>query len=350
MIPDDHISPQTRSWRVPEQVRLESGALLDGVRVAFRTWGVLNQPADNAVLVCHALTGSADADRWWAPLFGAGQALDPKRDFIVCANVLGGCYGTTGPTSTAAGGQRPYGADFPLVTIRDMVRLQGRLLKELGVRRLRLVIGGSMGGMQVLEWGALEPLPVATLVAVAVGAQHSPWCIGWSAAQRQAIRSDPAWQGGHYPVARPPAAGLANARMIAMSTYRSSASFAARFARQRRPDGVFEIASYLRCQGGKLAQRFDPNTYLTLSAAMDSHDLWRDRSDLRIEIPTLVVSVDSDMLYPPAEQEQLVEQLDQGEIGRLQSIHGHDGFLIDIDQLDRLVVDFRQRLAEYVPA
>ncbi|HSS52517.1 MAG TPA: alpha/beta fold hydrolase, partial [Thermoanaerobaculia bacterium] len=203
-------------YELAEPLRLESGKVLPGVRVAFRTWGA---PADGAVLVCHALTGSADASSWWAGLFGPGRALDPARDFIVCSNVLGSCYGTTGPASLRPGGpgeDQPWGADFPAVTIRDLVRVQHALIRGLGVRRLKLVLGGSLGGMQVLEWALLYPEMVEAIAPIAVSGRHSAWCIGLSEAQRQALYADPLWQGGRYAAEAPPAAGLAAARAIAM--------------------------------------------------------------------------------------------------------------------------------------
>lgn len=186
---------------------LESGVRLPSVTVAYRTWGRLNARGDNAVLVCHALTGSADVDRWWGALLGPGRAFDPDRDFVVCSNVLGSCYGTTGPASPRPGGASRWGGDFPAVTVRDIVRVQAALLEALGVRRLRLVVGGSLGGMQVLEWALLFPERVDAIAPVAVSARHSAWCIGLSEAQRQAIYADPRWRGGRYPPTTGPRGG-----------------------------------------------------------------------------------------------------------------------------------------------
>lgn len=330
--------------------RLESGVVLPEVEVAWHSWGELDPSGGNAVLICHALTGSAAADSWWQDLFGAGRSFDPGRDFIVCANVLGSCYGTTGPASrcTSAGTER-WGADFPAITVRDMVRLEALLLARLGVRRLRLVVGGSMGGMQALEWPLLFPELVEAAVVIAASARHSAWCIGISEAQRQAIYADPWWQGGRYDPATPPAAGLAAARAVAMITYRSWQSFEQRFGRAEDQLSGFAIASYLEHQGRKLVERFDANTYVTLTRAMDSHDVGRGRGGVaaalaRVWQPVLVVSVPTDVLYPPAEQEELARLLPQGELAILDSPHGHDAFLIDTEALDAIVQTFRRGL------
>ncbi|MEM9556183.1 MAG: homoserine O-acetyltransferase [Acidobacteriota bacterium] len=340
------VRSDARRVRLTGPFTLESGAVLPAVDIAYRSWGRLD-PGSDAVLVCHALTGSADADLWWSEVFGPGRALDPTRELIVCSNVLGSCYGSTGPTSTRADGRR-WGGDFPRVTIRDMVRAQAALLDHLGVRRLRLVVGGSMGGMQALEWPLLFPDRVDAVAAIGCSARHSPWCIGLSEAQRLAIRADPKWRGGAYPADDPPAGGLAAARAMAMCTYRSWHSFEERFGRrlQDSDDDLFAVESYLRHHGEKLIERFDPATYVTLTHAMDSHDVGRGRGGVAralgsLEQPVLVVSIDSDVLYPPVEQKQLVQQLPHGELMRLESAHGHDGFLIDVDPLAAALAAFR---------
>ena len=271
------ISAETQFFDIDDPFELEHGGSLPQVRVAYRTWG---RPRRSATLVCHALTGSADADDWWAGLFGPGRALDPERDYIVCANVLGGCYGTTGPTSRAVGAFEPYGGAFPAVTIRDMVHLQARLLEHLGVESLDLVLGGSMGAMQVLEWALLYPDRVAAIAPIAAGPTQPAWGIALSEAQRQAIKADANYAGGRYPLGAGPAQGLAAARAMAMISYRSPHNFETRFGRTESSEGGFEAQSYLRHQGTKLVDRFDANTYLTLIAAMDSHDVGRGRDAL----------------------------------------------------------------------
>jgi homoserine O-acetyltransferase len=346
-----HISPKTQVHRLSRSFRLESGVELAGVEVAYRTWGSLNPQGDNALLLCHALTGNADADEWWASLFGVGKTLDPAVDFIVCSNFLGSCYGTTGPTSLNPHTGIPYGSSFPAITIRDMVHLQALLLEALGVQYLKFVMGGSLGGMQALEWAVLYPEQVGAISVIAAPGRHSAWCIGLSEAQRQAIYADPHWQQGNYTTQ--PSQGLEIARMIAMSTYRSWQSFQERFGRQHTetvPESTFAISSYLHYQGRKLVDRFDANTYVRLTQAMDSHDVGRDRGDYEtvlscIHQPTLIVSIDSDILYPPLEQQELARLIPNARLEWLRSPHGHDAFLLDIDQLNQLMKSFQHQLS-----
>lgn len=347
------LSPETRSFRLGRPFVLESGAVLDDLVIAYRTWGRLSPAADNAVIVCHALTGSADADHWWAPLFGAGRALDPERDFIVCANVLGGCYGSTGPAIRDHSGRR-LGTRFPAVTIRDQVRAQIALADALGVRGIRLVIGGSMGGLQALEWPLLDKR-VGAVATIAASGRHSAWCVGWSEAQRHALAADPRFRGGDYAEGEHPDAGLAAARAIAMLTYRTARSLDARFgrhpgaalfgARAARPDAP-AVANWLSHHGRGLVARFDALSYWRLLESMDSHDLGRGRGSYRevarrIQQPVLVVSIPSDALYVAAEQQELAEVLPDAELVELDSEHGHDGFLIDADRLEPIVRAFR---------
>lgn len=345
---------QTRFITLPQPVQLESGQVLPQVTVAYRTWGRLNTQHDNAVLICHALTGTPDADHWWQGLFGAGRAFDPARDFIVCSNVLGGCYGTTGPRSIDPVTGHAYAGNFPEISVRDMVHVQYALLQELGVARLALIAGGSLGGMQVLEWAALYPDYVDAIVPIACGARQSAWAIGFSEAQRQSICADPCWQAGNYHPARPPAAGLATARMMAMLSYRHWGEYEQRFARQRDRRDEFEIVNYLRHQGDKLVRRFDAASYVVLTRAMDTHDLARGRGTLQatldaIEVPALVVGIDSDLLYPLTEQQELATHLPYAELSVLHSPHGHDAFLIETEQLDATLQAFRLSRQRMLP-
>ncbi|WP_159788473.1 homoserine O-acetyltransferase MetX [Sodalinema gerasimenkoae] len=339
------ISPETQIYQLPEPFSLESGELLMEVEVAYRCWGTLNESGDNAVHICHALTGSADADEWWGPLFGEGRTFDGDRNFIVCSNVLGSCYGTTGPISLNPATGKPYGRAFPAITVRDMVRLQWRLLQGLGVKKLQFVIGGSLGGMQVLEWGKLYPDYVDRIVSIAAAGRHSPWCIAMSEAQRQAIFADPNWCNGNYEEDAPPTTGLAAARMMAMISYRATASFEERFGREVQENGKFAIASYLRYQGQKLVKRFDANTYVALTEAMDRHDVSGGEGDYlaalgAIAQPTLVVAIDSDLLYPPRDQQELAQWMPNAQLEWLSSPHGHDAFLINMVALNELVMAF----------
>jgi homoserine O-acetyltransferase/O-succinyltransferase len=342
------VAPETRTFRLPGPFALELGGRLEEVDVAYRTWGTLDPDGANAVVCCHALTGSADADRWWTRMFGPGRAFDPERDFVVCSNILGSCYGTTGPTSIDPATGRPYLGTFPAITIRDMVRVQHALTTGLGVRRVRMAIGGSLGGMQVLEWALLYPDLVDSVVFIASTARHSAWCIGLSEAQRQAIYADPRWREGRYDPDDPPSAGLAAARMTAMLSYRSQPSFEERFGRRPQTEDLFAVESYLRYQGLQLVDRFDPATYVTLTRAMDTHDVSRGRGDFdevlrSIHQPTLVVSIDSDVLYWPWEQREVARLVPNVRLDVLDSQDGHDAFLISVDRVSEMVADFRGR-------
>jgi homoserine O-acetyltransferase len=338
-------SAETRFFDVPGVFALEGGQSLRGVRVAYRTWG---RWQSRATLVCHALTGNADADDWWAGLFGPGRTLDPDRDFIVSSNVLGSCYGTTGPASIRPGTVGTYGGRFPDVSIRDMIALQASLLDHLGVDRLNLVVGGSLGGMQALEWAVGFPERVGGVVSIGAGPNQSAWSLAFSDAQRAAITADPGFKDGGYLPGDGPVDGLATARMIAMISYRSPDNFDAKFGRSEAVDG-FAVQSYLRHQGKKLVDRFDANAYLTLVAAMDGHDLARGRGELDevlagITTPILAVGISSDVLYPVSEVESLARALPCGRYETLHAPQGHDAFLIETDTLDRIITRFRADL------
>jgi homoserine O-acetyltransferase len=342
------MSPETRTLELPGALALELGGTLPTVRVAYRSWGTLDAEGSNAVVVCHALTGSADADLWWTRMFGPGRALDPQKDFVVCSNILGSCYGTTGPTSIDPATGAPWLGSFPAITVRDIVRVQQALCSALGVRRVRMVLGGSLGGMQALEWALLYPSLVESVAFIASTGRHSAWCIGLSEAQRQAIYADPCWKGGRYDPADPPSAGLAVARQVAMISYRSQPSFELRFARRAQAEDLFAIESYLRYQGRQLVDRFDAATYVALTRAMDTHDVARGRGDYEevlrsVKQPMLVVSIDSDVLYWPWEQREVASLAPNARLAVMDSPHGHDAFLIDVDRLSDMVADFRGR-------
>jgi homoserine O-acetyltransferase/O-succinyltransferase len=352
-------SERTRQLVLDRPLALDCGALLREVKIAYRTWGRLSSGADNAIVVCHALTGSADADRWWAPFFGAGRLLDPAQDFVVCSNVLGGCYGTTGPTEPAPDG-RPWGRRFPALSVRDQVRAQMALADALGIRRIRLVVGGSMGGMQALEWALLDPRRVGAVASIAASARHSSWCMAWSEAQRMALSADPRFRDGDYDPLDPPEAGLAAARAIGMTSYRSPTSLGRRFGRRSGAEAFgeradrphdFAVNGWLRHHGRLLVDRFDANSYRVLLDAMDTHDLARDRGSLEqvlrgIRQPVLVGSIDSDALYCPSDQRELARAIPGATLLRIDSDHGHDGFLIDADAYQADLLAFKNSVAQ----
>ena len=345
------IDARTRFLELEGPFVLESGVVLPQVRVANRTRGSRSPAGDNAVLVCHALTGSADVDRWWGSLLGPGRALDPERDFIVCANVLGSCYGSSGPRSERSSGWL-WGSAFPAVTVRDMVQAQERLLDALGVGELRLVVGGSLGGMQVLEWALCDPARAAAIAPIATCGRHSAWSIALSAAQRAAIEADPRWRGGLYPDDDPPRQGLAAARAIAMCSYRSRESFERRFGRRSEiglAGSTFAVEGYLRHHGQALVERFDAASYVALTHAMDTHDIARGRGAYEevlrsIAQPALVVTIDTDVLYPPEEQWELAQLMPNARLAGLASPHGHDAFLIEGEAMNGMLVAFREEV------
>jgi homoserine O-acetyltransferase len=344
-----HVSPATQFFRLRKPLLLESGARLDEVTIAFRTWGDPANAAHNAVLICHALTGSADVDAWWPGIIGERGAFDPKSDFIICSNILGSCYGTTGPVSLRPGSNERWRGDFPRVTVRDMVNAQRALLDHLGVEKLALVTGPSLGGMQALEWAMMYPERVETIVPIGVAGRHSAWCIAMGEAQRQAIYADPHWNNGGYSDERVPEKGLAAARMMAICSYRSWESFDERFGRQVMDSGAFEVQSYLRYQGDKINGRFDANTYVRLTQAMNDFDIARGRGDYleamrSIRQRALVVSISSDLLYPPHEQQLLAQHMPNARHALLRSAHGHDGFLIESGELAGMIAAFRRSL------
>ena len=346
-------SKTTKVFDLGRPVELELGGQLESLRLAYRTWGRLDHAGRNAVVVCHALTGSADVDRWWPQLLGPGRALDPEADFVVCANVLGSCYGSTGPAADGPGGHAWHDT-FPAVTIRDMVETQRLLLDHLGVRGIRLVIGGSLGGMQALEW-LLADTRVEAAVVVAAPSHHSAWAIALSDAQRAAIRADRRWRNGRYPSPDPPSSGLAAARRIAMCSYRSPTALDDRFGRRKEDGSEFAVTSWLDHHGRSLAARFDAASYVTLTEAMDRHDVGRGRggdttSLSRINVPVLVMGVSSDMLYSATEIHSLGSSIPGASVAWIDTPHGHDGFLIEADEVNRVVTDFRRRIGRPVVA
>ncbi len=329
--------------------RLEGGDVLGPVTLHYAVYGDLRPGADNVILVCHALSGSARVADWWEDLFGSGRPLDLSRFVVLGVNVLGSCYGSTGPLSVNPATGKPYGGDFPVLAILDMVRAQARLLEHLQIPRLRAVFGGSIGGMQALAWATEFPERVERCVAIGA-APVSAMSLAMSHLQRQAIRSDPAWRGGHYPPDDPPRAGLALARSLAMCTYKSMELFERRYG--RKPDrsgedplrshaGRFDVGGYLDYQGKIFNDRFDANSYLVVSRAMDTFDV--ETADLeRITARCLLVGIRSDWLFPAADVRALAERMRAVGVdvryAELDSPHGHDGFLADAADLGPLVL------------
>lgn len=322
----------------------ESGHRFEEVEIAWKSWGTLNQDRDNVILICHALTGHAAADEWFSGLFREGL-FDMENDFILCINVPGSCYGSTGPWHQNPTTGKPYKKDFPELTIRDFVSFQQLLLDEWDIRGIKTVIGSSMGGMTAMEF-ALMDSRVRSAVLIAVGKAHSPWAIGISHAQRMAIAADPKWQGGYYVKEDPPSAGLAAARAMAMITYRSPGNYREKFGRTHQDESEqFQVESYLDYQGKKLAGRFDALTYYYLTRAMDRHDISRDRGSFEeaasgINIPVLVVGIESDLLYPLDEQKELAELIEGADLRIMPSDFGHDAFLIRFDLLNEYLRSF----------
>ncbi|KAG9324991.1 hypothetical protein KVV02_000500 [Mortierella alpina] len=442
--PFSRLVPSQTIAIVPE-FTLDSGHVLHQVPVAYRTWGKLNDAGDNVMIICHALSGSADVEDWWGPLMGPGRAFDPAKFFIICCNVLGSPYGTASPVTLNPDTNVTYGPEFPLATVRDDVRLHKLILDDLGVKSVAICIGGSMGGMQVLEWSFFGPEYVKAIVPIATSAKHSAWCISWGEAQRQSIYSDPNYLDGYYTADAPPSVGLGAARMAALLTYRSRNSFESRFGRKvmdqptysaaRDPaspaeehhqihnDGhrntrghmsrsssvdstgsllaasanalaavaetsdetdketqskstngassttatlsaipivltktkaksqkptVFSAQNYLRYQGDKFIHRFDANCYIAITRKMDVHDVSAGRGELfevldNIKQPALVIGVESDGLFTISEQYELAEHLHDSEMVVIQSPDGHDGFLLEFEQINNAMLAFMNK-------
>ena len=344
-----------------EPLLLESGRTLAGVTLHYAVYGRLNAARDNAVLVCHALTGSALVGSWWPEIFGPGGVLSLENDFAICVNMLGSCYGTTGPGSVDPETGRVYGPDFPLVSVADNVRVQAQLLDSLGIRCLRLVLGGSLGGMQALEWSILFPDRVQRALVIAV-APLSAMGLALNHLQRQAIQHDPNWEGGNYLPQRQPRRGLALARQIGMMSYKSAELFDERFGRKPNRNGEdpwgldnqgggliggrFDIAGYLDYQGQRFIERFDANAYLAILRTMDTWDPLHGHASAkeifgRIRARLTFVGISSDWLFPPGEVRQFAQTIRmagvQADYREMASAHGHDAFLAEQAELVRLL-------------
>ncbi len=358
------------TWTFPagQPLVLDSGARIEGLELAWRSYGTLNADRSNAVLVCHALTldqyvagdhPTTGKPGWWTRMIGPGKPIDPAKHFIVCANVVGGCMGSTGPASLNPATGKAWGLSFPVITIRDMVRAQAMLVDALGVDTLLAVVGGSMGGMQVLQWAATYPERLFSAVVVASAARHSAQNIAFHEVGRQAVMGDPDWRGGDYALhgARPEK-GLAVARMAAHITYLSEAALQRKFGRELQRDGLswgfdadFQVESYLRYQGASFVDRFDANSYLYITRAMDYFDLAAEHGGVLAEafrkardVRFCVMSFTSDWLYPTSESRHIVRALNaagaRASFVEIESDKGHDAFLLDEPVMEAALAGF----------
>jgi len=350
-------------FKTEKEFTLQSGESLPEVEIAYQTWGELNSSRDNAILVCHSLTSDSGVanyfdengnhvEGWWHEFVGVGKTIDIEKYFIICTNVLGSCYGSTGPTSINPNTGEQYRMNFPVVTVYDMVNSQRQLIEYLKIKKLHTVIGGSLGAMQALEWSVSFPEMVENLIAIATPAKHSAWAIGLNEIQRQAIMSDPDWQNGNY--IDQPLKGLSQARQLAMISYRTKDSYDLKFGRDKIYTDIkfsitskphFQMENYLHYQGKKLVNRFDANSYLYLTKALDLFDLSENRDNVvdvlgSIKAKTLVIGIDSDILYPTDEQHFIQQNIPESVYAEVKSIHGHDGFLIETEQLNYIVKNF----------
>ncbi len=350
-----------------QELALEGGGTLAPFTLAYETYGTLSERKDNAILVTHALSGDAHvAGRhgahdqrpgWWDMMIGPGKGLDTDKYFVICSNVIGGCGGSTGPSSLNPASGRPFGTDFPIITIADMVNAQAMLLDHLGIEKMLAVVGGSMGGMQVLEWAISHPRRVHLCVPLATAARQPTQAIAFNEVGRQAIMADPNWHGGHYYGKKPPAKGLSVARMVGHITYLSDEAMQEKFGRRLRDihdysftfSADFEVESYLRHQGLAFTNRFDANTYLYITRALDYFDLTRKHSSLvdafrHVEARFLVLAFSSDWLHPPYQLKEIVSALrathKHVSYYEVESHYGHDAFLLEREKMEGIIAAF----------
>jgi len=354
----------------PTGLPLDCGRSLAPVTLAYETYGSLNADKSNAVLVLHALSGDAHAagfhedeksPGWWDDMIGPGKGLDTEKYFVICSNVLGGCKGSTGPASTNPKTGRPYGLEFPILTIKDMVDAQSRLVESLGIKRLLAVIGGSMGGMQVLQWMVSYPARIRAAIPIATTMKHAPQQIAFDEVGRQAIMADNNWNEGDYYGGPLPSKGLAVARMVGHITYMSDASMAEKFGRRLKTEGEqgkfgadFEVEGYLRYRGDSFVKRFDANSYLYITKAMDNFDLLAEKrlqevfKGLRARV--LVIAFRSDWLYPAYQSKETVKACKLAGVDasycEINSTYGHDAFLLEVEEETHLIQHFLRTVSE----
>lgn len=336
------------TFEYKNKFELESGKDLPGFQLRYSTLGNLNEKKDNVVWVCHALTGNSDVLAWWSGLFGPGRLYDPEKYFIICANTLGGCYGSTGPLSDNPLTKRPYYHSFPLLTIRDIVNSFELLRQFLNINSIHTVIGGSMGGQEALEWALTKPDAVKHLVQIASNAKHSPWGIAFNESQRAAIAQDITWQ---LNTDQAGLNGMKVARSIALLSYRNYRTYELTQAEiNNEVFDQFKASAYQKYQGEKLAQRFNAYTYWILSKAMDSHNIGRRRGELEnvlksLKAKCLFVGITSDILFPVEEQKFLAQNVKGSVFSSLDSNYGHDGFLIEYEKLTTVIKSFYEKVS-----
>jgi homoserine O-acetyltransferase len=354
----------------PDDLVLESGERLGPITLAYETYGLLNEGRTNAILVFHALSGDAhaagyyqgdDSHGWWDGMIGPDKAFDTNKYFVICSNVIGGCMGSTGPSSINPKTGHPYGLDFPIISIKDMINAQAMLLDYLGIDKLLCVSGGSMGGMQALQWAVSYPARVRSAIPIATTARHSPQQIAFNEVGRQAIMADPNWNNGGYYSGTPPTRGLSVARMVGHITYMSDASMAEKFGRRFKdrvdnekfePD--FEVEGYLQYRGDNFVKRFDANSYLYITKALDYFDLDNGKSLNQVlkgvKAKFLVIAFKSDWLYPAYQSREIVKACKLAGIDatycELNSSYGHDAFLLEIEEQEYLVKHFLSNVTE----
>lgn len=322
--------------------QLECGSVLPELEIAYTVYGTLNKQRSNVVWIAHALTANADPAEWWDSMVGPGKLFDPRRYFIVCANMLGSCYGASNPGSINPHTGRPFGRDWPLITVRDMVRSHQVLQRELGIRQIHLGIGGSMGGQQIVEWAIQDPDLFEKIALIATNARHSPWGVAFNESQRMALRADSSFWSDQPDAGR---AGLEAARAVALLSYRNYPTYT---RAQHDPDDKlegFRATTYQNYQGLKLGRRFTAQSYWSLTKSMDSHNVGRGRGGTEkalasIKAETLVIGIQSDILFPLEEQILLAEHIPGARLELIDSPYGHDGFLIEGEQLRKKIGDF----------
>jgi homoserine O-acetyltransferase len=344
---------ENHTYTYNKSYNLESGAKLEGLQIAYTTSGTLNADKSNVIWVCHALTANSEAETWWCGLVGPGGLFDSSRYFIVCANILGSCYGTTGPHEINPATQKPFYLSFPQVTIRDMVGLHEILCAHLNIKKIHTCMGGSLGGQQAMEWAIINPGLISNLILMATNAYHSAWGIAFNESQRLAIKADPTWKNE---TADAGAEGLKAARAIALLSYRNYHTYQKSQAEDdlNKTDD-FKASSYQKYQGEKLVNRFNCHSYWYLSKAMDSHNVGRNRVSIekalaQIKAKTLLIGITSDVLFPVSEQIFISKHIPGAIYNEIDSLYGHDGFLIETEKIGKVIEAFYAKNQVKIPS